>query len=61
MNDNHKQRQTTINQSNIQRKCFDWLFYCRHSQNIQNQKLFSPETNNTVYPVTVGFSFNTLQ
>ena len=50
-----------MNQTSKKPKCFDRQMYFCHLLNIQNQILFLPETNKTVYPVTVGFSFYTLK
>jgi len=61
MENNYVKGIISMNQTSKKPKCFDRQMYFCHLLNIQNQLLFLPETNKTVYPVTVGFSFYTLK
>jgi len=57
MENNYKESKIPMNPIFKKHHRFDRKICFYHSINIQNTLPFSPETNNAVHPVTVGFSF----
>ena len=61
MENNYAEIKIPMNLKFIKRQRFDRQICSYHSINIQNTLSFSSETNNAVYPATVGFSFYRLK